>query len=118
MARRMSDTITRRELVKAAAIGTLAVGGGALAAACQAAPGPVSGPSTAGTPKSGGILKYGLVRDIKQTFRLLSSNRGVAIALLLTIAVGVGGTAAVFSAVYGVLLRPLPYSEPDRLVRM
>jgi len=58
------------------------------------------------------------VRDIKQTFRLLSSNRGFAAAALITIALGVGGTAAVFSVVYGVLLRPLPYPEPERLVRM
>ncbi|MDP9322179.1 MAG: ABC transporter permease [Acidobacteriota bacterium] len=58
------------------------------------------------------------VRDIRQTFRLLSNNRGFAGAVLITIAVGVGGTAAVFSVVYGVLLRPLPYSEPERLVRM
>ena len=60
----------------------------------------------------------GFVRDITQTFRLLSSNRGFTGAVLITIALGVGGTAAVFSVVYGVLLRPLPYPEPGRLVRM
>ena len=48
------------------------------------------------------------VRDIKQAFRLLSNNHGFAGAVLITIALGVGGTAAVFSVVYGVLLRPLP----------
>lgn len=58
------------------------------------------------------------VRDITQTFRLLSTNRGFAGAVLITIALGVGGSAAVFSVVYGVLLRPLPYSESARLVRM
>jgi predicted permease len=58
------------------------------------------------------------VHDIKHTFRLLSNNRGFAGAVLITIALSVGGTAAVFSVVYGVLLRPLPYSEPERLVRM
>ncbi len=46
------------------------------------------------------------------------NNRGFAGAVLITITVSVGGTAAVFSVVYGVLLRPLPYSEPERLVRM
>jgi putative ABC transport system permease protein len=55
---------------------------------------------------------------VKQTLRLLSRNRGFAAAALLTIALGVGGTTAVFSVVYGVLLRPLPYPEPDRLVRL
>jgi predicted permease len=58
------------------------------------------------------------VRDIKQAFRLLANNRGLAGAVLITIAVSVGGTAAVFSVVYGVLLRPLPYAEPERLVRL
>ncbi len=60
----------------------------------------------------------GFVRDITQTFRLLSSHRGFTGAVLITIALGVGGTAAVFSVVYGVLLRPLPYPDPGRLVRM
>jgi putative ABC transport system permease protein len=59
-----------------------------------------------------------LTRDVTHTFRLLARSRAFAVAALVTIAVGVGGTAAVFSVVYGVLLRPLPYAEPDRLVRM
>jgi putative ABC transport system permease protein len=59
-----------------------------------------------------------LIRDVKQAFRLLSSNRGFAVSALVTIAVGVGGTAAVFSVVYGVLLRPLPYPEPHSVVRL
>ncbi len=59
-----------------------------------------------------------LVRDLDYTGRLLARSRGFAIATLLTIALGVGGTAAVFSVVYGVLLRPLPYPEPERLVRI
>ncbi|MPZ17627.1 MAG: FtsX-like permease family protein [Luteitalea sp.] len=59
-----------------------------------------------------------LARDIRQAFRLLSGHRGFAAAVLITIALGVGGTAAVFSVIYGVLLRPLPYPEADRLVRL
>jgi putative ABC transport system permease protein len=58
------------------------------------------------------------LQDIRHTFRLLAGHPGFAAAALLTIALGVGGTAAVFSVVYGVLLRPLPYPEPERLVRM
>lgn len=57
-----------------------------------------------------------LAQDIRQALRLLARNPGFAAAALLTIALGVGGTAAVFSVVYGVLLRPLPYPEPDRIV--
>src|SRR5262245_51443267 len=48
----------------------------------------------------------------------MSANRGFAAATLITIALGVGGTAAVFSLIYGVLFRPLPYPEPQRLVRI
>jgi putative ABC transport system permease protein len=59
-----------------------------------------------------------LRHDIRQAFRLLAGNRGFAAAVLATIALGVGGAAAVFSVIYGVLLRPLPYAEHDRLVRL
>ena len=59
-----------------------------------------------------------LTRDIKHALRLLSGNRGFATATLLTIALGVGGTSAVSSVFYGILLRPLPFPEPERLVRM
>ena len=46
-------------------------------------------------------------QDIRLAFRVLLANRGFAAATLLTVALGVGGTAAVFSVTYGVLLRPL-----------
>src|SRR5438128_3845613 len=58
------------------------------------------------------------VVDVKQAFRLVPRNRAFAAAALITIALGVGGTAAVFSVVYSVLLRPLPYPKPEHLVRM
>ena len=59
-----------------------------------------------------------LVQDIRLAFRVLTGNRGFAAATLLTVALGVGGTTAVFSVIYGVLLRPLPYEESERLVRL
>jgi putative ABC transport system permease protein len=58
------------------------------------------------------------LHDVRHTLRMLATHRGFAAVALLTIALGVGGTAAVFSVVYGVLLRPLPYAEPERIVRM
>jgi putative ABC transport system permease protein len=60
----------------------------------------------------------GVFRDIKQTFRLMSSHRGFAGAAVVTIALAVGGTAAVFAVVYGVLFRSPPYQDPERLVRI
>jgi len=59
-----------------------------------------------------------LIQDIRYTVRMIGSSRGFSAAALLTIALGVGINTAVFSVVYGVLLRPLPYPEPDRLVRL
>jgi putative ABC transport system permease protein len=60
----------------------------------------------------------GIRHDVTHALRLLARNRGFAIAVLVTITLGVAGTAAVFSVVYRVLLGPLPYPNPDRLVRL
>src|SRR5437773_11231881 len=59
-----------------------------------------------------------LLRDVRYAFTMMRRNTGFATAGLLTLALGIGATAAVFSVVYGVLLRPLPYPEADRLVRL
>jgi putative ABC transport system permease protein len=60
----------------------------------------------------------GLVRDIVGAFRLMSSHRGFAGAAVVTVALAVGGTSAVFGIVYGVLFRPPPYQDAERLVRL
>ena len=56
--------------------------------------------------------------DIKYGIRLLTRAPGFAAAAILTVALGIGATTAMFSVVYGVLLKPLPYSDPDRLVNI
>jgi predicted permease len=57
-------------------------------------------------------------RDLRLASRSLRRTPVYAAVAILTIAVGIGVTTAVFSVVDGVLLRPLPYPEPDRLVRV
>jgi putative ABC transport system permease protein len=59
-----------------------------------------------------------LAQDTRYALRLLRANPGFAATATLTVAIGVGATTAIFSIVYGVMLRPLPYPEPSRLVAL
>src|SRR5205823_11122370 len=55
-------------------------------------------------------------RDVSYAVRGLARNPGFAAVAVLTLALGIGVTTAIFSVVYGVLLRPLPYADPDRIM--
>jgi putative ABC transport system permease protein len=57
-------------------------------------------------------------QDARYAARAWRRNPGFAVAALLTMTLGIGATTAVFSVVYGILLRPLPYPAADRLVRV
>jgi putative ABC transport system permease protein len=59
-----------------------------------------------------------LIHDIHYSLRTLRNSPAFAAAVFLTLALGIGATTAIYSLTYTVLLRPLPYSEPDRLVRI
>jgi putative ABC transport system permease protein len=56
------------------------------------------------------------LRDVRYGARSLRRRPGFAAVVVLTLAIGIGGTTAIFGAVHGVLLAPFPYHEPDRII--
>ncbi|MGH9161791.1 MAG: ABC transporter permease, partial [Vicinamibacteraceae bacterium] len=60
----------------------------------------------------------GLAQDLRYVRRQLRHSPGFGIVTVLMMALGIGATTVLFSLTYGVLLKPLPWSEPDRIVRL
>src|SRR5215467_4258180 len=59
-----------------------------------------------------------LFSDVRYGSRILLGNPGFSVVAILTIALGIGANTAIFSVVYAALIRPLPYSQPGRLITL
>ncbi|HXV86791.1 MAG TPA: ABC transporter permease, partial [Gemmatimonadales bacterium] len=66
-------------------------------------------------PHNAGARMDKLREDIRYAFRTILRNPGFAAVVAITLGLGIGANTAIFSVVRGVLLRPLPYADPDRL---
>ncbi|MFN0118921.1 MAG: hypothetical protein ACKV2V_00300 [Blastocatellia bacterium] len=57
-------------------------------------------------------------QDVRYSGRSLRKRPGFSAVVILTLALGIGANAAIFSLIYGILLRPFPYRDAERIVRV
>ena len=71
----------------------------------------------ASTATSSGLWA-GSLTDLRHASRVLWKTKGITATTLLTLALGIGATTAIFSTVYSLMLKPLPFQEPERIVEL
>src|SRR6187431_2445507 len=73
--------------------------------------------SSSSPSASAGILT-GSMTDLRHAFRLLWKSKRITGTTLVTLALCIGATSAIFSSVYSLMLKPLPFSEPEQIVEL
>jgi putative ABC transport system permease protein len=63
-------------------------------------------------------MRRAVATRAQRSLRILRQRPGLALTVILTLAIGIGANATVFSVLNGILLRPLPYHQPDRIVQI
>lgn len=72
-------------------------------------------PRPARRPRGDGVMKN-ILRDLRQGLRLLARKPGFATVAVITLALGIGANTAIFTVTRALLLKPLPYTNPDELI--
>src|SRR6187402_196823 len=76
----------------------------------------MSSPNTSASPSAG--IFTGSLTDLRHALRLLWKSKRITATTLVTLALCIGATTAIFSSVYSLMLKPLPYQDPDRIVEL
>jgi putative ABC transport system permease protein len=85
---------------------------------CLAAPPPVRRCPIPAQSSQGDARMRTVIADLRYAFRIMSRTPSFAVAVVSVLALGIGANATIFTIVNAVLLRPLPFEEPERLVRI